>query len=259
MVWRVGSGPSLFAPGTVRGRSWITSEFADRLWVVDTESGMPAGSHPTGDRPYPAAVMWDGSHAFVPNLDAGTVSVIDLLNRETDATVEVCPGPPGGALEPIRSPTSWRAADRTSWCSSIRRRSRSPAGCRRGSVRDPSRWSCPVMAATRGEQRGRQHGVGGGPGVPGGGADDRGGGAAHRAATAPGRRAGVRGQRGRGHAGGADSVEDGGDPATAGGGGDIPSEVRGPGDDPRLATRPASCSAWTSSAIWCARSIPTTG
>ena len=99
-VWRVGSGLSLFAPGTVRGRNWITSEFADRLWVVDTESGMPAGSHPTGDRPYPAAVMWDGSHAFVPNLDAGTVSVIDLLNMETDATVEVCPGPPGGALTP---------------------------------------------------------------------------------------------------------------------------------------------------------------
>ena len=99
-VWQVGSGPSLFAPGTVRDRTWITSEFADRLWVVDTDSGMPAGSHPTGDRPYPAAVMWDGSHAFVPNLDAGTVSVIDLLNMETDATVEVCPGPPGGALTP---------------------------------------------------------------------------------------------------------------------------------------------------------------
>ena len=44
--------------------------------------------------------MWDGSHAFVPNLDAGTVSVIDLLNMETDATVDVCPGPPGGALTP---------------------------------------------------------------------------------------------------------------------------------------------------------------
>ena len=99
-VWKVGSGPSLFAPGAVRGETWITSEFADRLWVVDTETGSPARSHPTGERPYPADVMWDGSHAFVPNLDAGTVSVIDLLNMETDATVEVCPGPPGGALTP---------------------------------------------------------------------------------------------------------------------------------------------------------------
>ena len=99
-VWNVGAGPSLFTPGTVRGQAWITSEFADRLWVVDTGTGAPAKSHATGDRPYPADVMWDGSHAFVPNLDAGTVSVIDLLNMETDATVEVCPGPPGGALMP---------------------------------------------------------------------------------------------------------------------------------------------------------------
>lgn len=99
-VWNVGSGPSLFSPGTIRGRTWLTSEFADRLWVVDTETGVPAVSHATGDRPYPADVMRDGSHAFVPNLDAGTVSVIDLLNMETDATVDVCPGPPGGALTP---------------------------------------------------------------------------------------------------------------------------------------------------------------
>ena len=99
-VWNVGAGPSLFTPGTVRGQAWITSEFADRLWVVDTGAGTPATSHETGDRPYPADMMWDGSHAFVPNLDAGTVSVIDLLNMETDATVEVCPEPPGGALTP---------------------------------------------------------------------------------------------------------------------------------------------------------------
>ena len=100
VVWNVGAGPSLFSPGEVRGETWITSEFADRLWVVDTETGVPVRSHTTGDRPYPADVMWDGSHAFVPNLDGGTVSVIDLLNMETDATVEVCPGPPGGALTP---------------------------------------------------------------------------------------------------------------------------------------------------------------
>ncbi len=99
-VWSVGSGPSLFSPGEVGGETWITTEFADRLWVVDTESGVPVLSHGTGSRPYPADVMWDGSHAFVPNLDGGTVSVIDLLNMETDATVEVCPGPPGGALTP---------------------------------------------------------------------------------------------------------------------------------------------------------------
>ncbi len=99
-VWNIGAGPSLFTPGTVRGLAWITSEFADRLWVVDTGTGAPVESHATGDRPYPSDVMWDGSHAFVPNLDAGTVSVIDLLNMETDATVDVCPGPAGGSLTP---------------------------------------------------------------------------------------------------------------------------------------------------------------
>ena len=99
-VWDVGAGPSLFTPGTVRGESWITTEFSDRLWVVDTRGGAPRAFHTTGDRPYPADVMWDGSYAFVPNLDAGTVSVIDLLNGETGAEVDVCPGPPGGALTP---------------------------------------------------------------------------------------------------------------------------------------------------------------
>ncbi|MDE0473192.1 MAG: YncE family protein [Gammaproteobacteria bacterium] len=99
-AWNVGSGPSLFSPGEVRGETWITSEFADLLWVVNTETGVPVRSHAAGDRPYPADVMWDGSHAFVPNLDAGTVSVIDVLNMETDATVDVCPGPPGGSLTP---------------------------------------------------------------------------------------------------------------------------------------------------------------
>ncbi|WP_419947746.1 hypothetical protein, partial [Candidatus Palauibacter sp.] len=99
-VWDVGAGPSLFTPGTVRGETWITTEFSDRLWTVDTRDGTPRGFHATGDRPYPADVMWDGSYAFVPNLDAGSVSVIDLLNGELDATVEACPGPPGGALTP---------------------------------------------------------------------------------------------------------------------------------------------------------------
>ncbi|WP_419861576.1 hypothetical protein [Candidatus Palauibacter sp.] len=99
-VWGVGAGPSLFTPGTVRGESWITTEFSDRLWTVDTREGTPRAFHATGDRPYPADVMWDGSYAFVPNLDAGSVSVIDLLSGELDATVEGCPGPPGGALTP---------------------------------------------------------------------------------------------------------------------------------------------------------------
>ena len=48
----------------------------------------------------PPAVMWDGSHAFVPNRDSGTVTILDRLNDETDATVAVCPDPADGALTP---------------------------------------------------------------------------------------------------------------------------------------------------------------
>lgn len=96
--WQVGSGPSLFAPGIVRGRAHVVSEFADRLTVLELATGVVLDMHPTGDRPYPADVMPDGSIAFVPNLDEGTVSVIDLLAGGTVASVDACAGPPGGAL-----------------------------------------------------------------------------------------------------------------------------------------------------------------
>ena len=96
----VGAGPSLFTPDPVRGLAWITLEFADAVVEVDLETGSVTASQPTGDRPYPGDALRDGSHLYVPNLEDGTVSVIDLLNRELDATVGVCPGPPGGALTP---------------------------------------------------------------------------------------------------------------------------------------------------------------
>ncbi len=96
----VGAGPSLFTPAPVRGTAWIALEFADRVAGVDLTAGVATDGFPTGDRPYPGDAMWDGSSLFVPNLEDGTVSVVDLLNRETDATVEVCPKPSGGALTP---------------------------------------------------------------------------------------------------------------------------------------------------------------
>ena len=49
-VWDVGAGPSLFTPGTVRGETWITTEFSNRLWTVDTREGAPRSFHATGDR-----------------------------------------------------------------------------------------------------------------------------------------------------------------------------------------------------------------
>ncbi|MFQ5690785.1 MAG: YncE family protein [Gemmatimonadota bacterium] len=94
----VGRGPSLFTPTSARGLAYIVSEFADRLTAVDVRTGAVTAVYPTGGRPYPADVMPDGSLAFVPNLDDGTVSVIDLLAGTTVATVDVCEAPPGGAL-----------------------------------------------------------------------------------------------------------------------------------------------------------------
>lgn len=96
----VGASPSLFTPGSVRGKTWVTLEFADRLVEVDLAGPEITASLPTGDRPYPGDAMWDGSHVFVPNLEDGTVTAIDVLNGEIDATTAVCPGPPGGALTP---------------------------------------------------------------------------------------------------------------------------------------------------------------
>lgn len=99
-VIEVGPGPSLFTPDPVRDRTWVTLEFADRMVEVDLTTVEATAALATGDRPYPGDAMWDGSHVFVPNLEDGTVTAIDVLNRETDGTTEACPGPAGGALTP---------------------------------------------------------------------------------------------------------------------------------------------------------------
>jgi len=96
--WDIGRGPSLFAPRRVDERAYVVSEFADRLTVFDTETRHVITSYPTGARPYPAAVSEHGILAFVPNHDAGTVSVIDLLNDRVIRTLRVCDRPSGGAL-----------------------------------------------------------------------------------------------------------------------------------------------------------------
>jgi len=96
----VGPGPSLFTPRSVREKAWVTLEFDDRLVEVDLSGPAVTATLPTGDRPYPGDAMWDGSDVFVPNLEDGTVSAIDVLNHDTDGTTEVCPGPAGGAITP---------------------------------------------------------------------------------------------------------------------------------------------------------------
>ena len=94
---RAGKGPSLFAP-RIDSLAYLVSEFADSLALVDLKTGRVRATFPTGRRPYPAGVTTDGVLAFVPNRTDGSVSVIDLLNRQMAATVAVCPLPEGGAL-----------------------------------------------------------------------------------------------------------------------------------------------------------------
>ena len=200
-VWGVGAGPSLFTPGTVRGETWITTEFSDRLWTVDTRQGAPLAFHATGDRPYPADVMWDGSHAFVPNLDAGSVSVIDLLNGELDATVERCPGPPGGALTPdqVTYIVACGGSDEVAFINTasfaITGRVSEGIGPRPFSVVVPGNGHHALV-----KQRGREHRLRRRPRVPHRCAAAGGWRATHRPPCAPGRRARVRGERGLGHA-----------------------------------------------------------
>ena len=94
----VGRAPSLFTPEVAWGLSYIVSQFADRLTAIDAETGVPVASFSTGDRPYPASALPDGSLAFIPHFGGGTVMVLDLLGEKVVANVEVCPGPQGGAL-----------------------------------------------------------------------------------------------------------------------------------------------------------------
>lgn len=97
-TWAVGSSPSLFGARIVDGIAPLVSEFADQLTLFDVRSGEVVATYPTGKRPYPAEITADGVLAFVPNRDAGTVSVIDLLGGSTLAEVAVCTHPEGGTL-----------------------------------------------------------------------------------------------------------------------------------------------------------------
>lgn len=96
--WPVANGPSLFTPNKVADLTYIVSEFGDSLTVFDTVSMQIIKTYATGKRPYPADVTKDGVLAFVPNRDANTVSVIDLLNQKEIIKTPACAKPEGGAL-----------------------------------------------------------------------------------------------------------------------------------------------------------------
>lgn len=96
--WDVGKSPSLFSENLAAGLTYVTSEFADTLTVFDPGGNAVVASYTTGIRPYPADVTSDGVLAFVPNRDADSVSVIDLLNKASVTETPVCKTPEGGAL-----------------------------------------------------------------------------------------------------------------------------------------------------------------
>lgn len=104
----VAAGASLFAPRYPQGRAYLSCEFADTLVILDTSTGELLDRFDTGKRPYPAAVTRDGVLAFVPSRTEGTVRILDLLNREAAATVEVGDQPTGGAL--LEDDTTYIAA-----------------------------------------------------------------------------------------------------------------------------------------------------
>lgn len=106
--WDVGKSPSLFSEKLAAGLTYVTSEFADTLTVFDPSNNAVVASYTTGIRPYPADVTRDGVLAFVPNRDADSVSVIDLLNKASVTETPVCKTPEGGAL--IESENSYMVA-----------------------------------------------------------------------------------------------------------------------------------------------------
>ncbi len=96
--WKVGKGPSLFAPKVVDDKVYVVSEFADQFTVFNLKHGRIEKTYKTGKRPYPADVTKDGVLAFIPNRTDNTVTVLDLLSEQMVATTPVCMSPEGGAL-----------------------------------------------------------------------------------------------------------------------------------------------------------------
>lgn len=72
--------------------------------ATDSESGATVIGTPitVGDEPQGIAVSPDGSRAYVPNFNDGTVSVIDLVNGRTIGTIAVGSYPSAVAVSPNR-------------------------------------------------------------------------------------------------------------------------------------------------------------
>jgi YVTN family beta-propeller protein len=96
--WKVGKGPSLFAPRVIDDKAYVVSEFADQFTVFNLQTQEVEATYQTGNRPYPADVTRDGVLAFIPNRGDNSVTILDLLSKKAVATTKVCSKPEGGAL-----------------------------------------------------------------------------------------------------------------------------------------------------------------
>ncbi len=93
-----GKSPSLFSSGGSPDRWSVVSEFADQLTVFNPASGNDVQTNAIGERPYPAAVLRDGSVAFIPLRGENAVQIYDLLQGRELGKVGNCEEPEGGDL-----------------------------------------------------------------------------------------------------------------------------------------------------------------
>lgn len=95
-----GIGTSLFSGPLPDGSLLASVERSNTLRRFARDSLAPMASFTTGARPFPPAATSDGRLAFVPNYDEGSVSVIDLWNEKSRASVAVGSQPSGGTVLP---------------------------------------------------------------------------------------------------------------------------------------------------------------
>lgn len=96
----VGAKPSLFAGPFANGRYLMSLEGDNSFAVIDTNKWVMEKRFATGKRPFPGAATTDGRKVFIPNYDDGTVTVVDLWNNGTLATVQVGARPSGATMMP---------------------------------------------------------------------------------------------------------------------------------------------------------------
>jgi len=74
------------------GRLYVSTELTDDIAVIDPRSREVVDRIPTGQREsHMLALTPDGRRAFVSNVGAGTVSVIELASKRVEAVIPVAP------------------------------------------------------------------------------------------------------------------------------------------------------------------------